>query len=88
MGGYGGNQQITMPSRSVPAEPKILVSNHNAEGGNAVPEDVMSNSPYGDRYELKWKVPNDNGDPIDHYVIRYCMVSPIFSIKFIIIFKQ
>lgn len=71
IGGYGGgNQRYTMPMRSVPTEPKILVPNENAGL-----RDILVNSPYADHYELRWKVPHDNGDPIDNYVIRYCVVS-------------
>lgn len=69
MGGFGGgNQRYTMPTRSVPTEPKILVPQENAGL-----RDILVNSPYADHYELRWKVPHDNGDPIDHYVIRYCV---------------
>ncbi|KAI4463547.1 ctx-related type i transmembrane protein [Holotrichia oblita] len=69
IGGYGGgNQQYTMPTRSVPTEPKILVP---AEYAGL--RDILVNSPYADHYELRWKVPHDNGDPIDYYVIRFCV---------------
>lgn len=58
-----------MPTRSVPTEPKILVPPEYAGL-----RDILVNSPYADHYELRWKVPHDNGDPIDYYVIRYCVV--------------
>lgn len=76
-GGWGGDQQLTMPRRSVPAEPRILVSNYNSNqnNNNVVPEDIITNSPYANHFELRWSVPNDNGDPIDSYIIRYCVVS-------------
>lgn len=66
-----------MPRRSVPAEPKILTPNYlPADGENEVPRsDVVAVSPYSDRYELRWNVPNDSGDPIDSYIIRFCEVS-------------
>ncbi|KAK9753597.1 Fibronectin type III domain [Popillia japonica] len=68
IGGYGGNQRYIMPTRSVPTEPKILVPPEYAGL-----RDILVNSPYADHYELRWKVPHDNGDPIDYYVIRYCV---------------
>lgn len=74
IGNIGGSQQITMPSQSVPAEPKILISN-SPDVNNQITSEIATVSPYGDRFELKWNVPNDNGSPIDSYLIRYCSVS-------------
>lgn len=71
LGGFSGNRQITMPRRSVPTEPKILVS--NLEEGNT--REYVALSPYADHFELRWNVPADNGDPIDSYIIKYCIVS-------------
>ncbi|XP_018331248.1 fasciclin-2 isoform X2 [Agrilus planipennis] len=75
MGGWGGNQQITMPRRSAPAEPKILIPNYH-------PDDLVQNrdiiiSSYADHFDLRWNVPNDNGAPIDMYIIRYCVIEKI-----------
>lgn len=76
LGAWGGDQQWTMPKRSVPAEPRILSTNYDlGEENNYVPEDVITNSPYANHFELRWNVPNDNGDPILSYIIRYCVVS-------------
>lgn len=77
--GYGpwrNAPQITMPRRSEPAEPKIHVPSHSIPDDNSSNrQDVIAVSPYADHFELRWQVPNDNGDPIDYYLIRYCMVS-------------
>lgn len=74
IGAFGANQQITMPSQSVPAEPKILISN-TPDANSVLSNEIATVSPYGDRFELKWNIPNDNGSPIDSYIIRYCTVS-------------
>lgn len=66
MGPWSGDQTQTMPSRSSPEEPKIL--------SNAVPNTPVP-SPYADHYELRWRIPADNGERIDHYEIKYCPVS-------------
>nr|XP_022908723.1 fasciclin-2-like [Onthophagus taurus]XP_022908724.1 fasciclin-2-like [Onthophagus taurus] len=66
----GPNLHFTMPRRGVPAEPIILVT----LGGFAnvsIHEQVIVSS-YADRYELRWNVSNDNGHPLDYYIIRYC----------------
>lgn len=65
-----------MPRRSEPAEPKILIPNYvPTTDENEIPRsEMIAVSPYSDRYELRWNVPNDSGDPIDSYDIRYCEV--------------
>jgi neural cell adhesion molecule len=79
--GYGpwrNAPQITMPRRSEPAEPKIHVPSHSIPDDNSSNrQDVIAVSPYADHFELRWQVPNDNGDPIDYYLIRYCMVQKV-----------
>nr|CAI5826296.1 unnamed protein product [Callosobruchus analis] len=67
-------QSQTMPRRSVPAEPKILVSTHK-EYNMSDREDMVIPSPYADHFELRWNVPSDNGEPILHYLVRYCVIS-------------
>jgi len=69
IGNWGDQQDITMPRRSVPAEPRILVAHLNENRTR----DFVDSSPYADHYELRWTVPSDNGDPIDNYQIRYCV---------------
>lgn len=60
-----------MPKRSAPEEPKILVNKD-------VYTDDYINSPYGNSYEVNWKIPADNGEPIDSYNVNYCVVSGCF----------
>ncbi|KAF5301421.1 hypothetical protein FQA39_LY02150 [Lamprigera yunnana] len=75
-GGWAGDQQIQMPRRSVPAEPKLILDGQVPElGSNYVAADLVTESHYADHYKMQWTVPNDNGDPIDSYLIRYCVVS-------------
>jgi len=64
-GNWAAPQHLTMPKRSYPGEPHIL-SNSG--------EDGVVMSPYSDKYELTWKIPADNGEPIDQYTIKYCQV--------------
>ncbi|CAH0560938.1 unnamed protein product [Brassicogethes aeneus] len=80
MGPFLDAQSLTMPRRSEPAEPKILLEDHNVrdQKDNYVNrEDRITVSQYADHYELRWNVPNDNGDPIQHYLIRYCEANKV-----------
>lgn len=65
---WGSIEQRTMPKRSAPEEPKILVNKD-------VYTDDYINSPYGNSYELNWKIPADNGEPIDFFSVHFCIVS-------------
>jgi neurocan core protein len=67
-GEWAAPEHHTMPKRSFPEEPRIL-SNPKEEG--------IVISPYSDHYELTWKIPADNGEPIDQYSIKFCRVSEI-----------
>ncbi|XP_025420023.1 fasciclin-2-like isoform X1 [Sipha flava] len=67
---WGPLEQRTMPKRSAPEEPKILVNK------DVYTEDYI-NSPYGNSYEVNWKIPADNGEPIDHYNVNYCVIDKI-----------
>ncbi|CAH0727117.1 unnamed protein product, partial [Brenthis ino] len=64
-GSWGAPLTVIMPRRSPPEQPKWR-------------EDVSSESlihgKYADRYELQWKVPAHNGEPIDMYEVSYCPV--------------
>lgn len=64
-GNWAAQEIHTMPKRSFPEEPRIL--------NNALEGVVLS--PYSDRFELRWGVPPDNGEPIDQYTIKFCKVS-------------
>lgn len=82
-GGWTNIPNIMMPRRSAPAEPRILVSDSDLNEptrpphANDVVPDRVANSPYADHFELRWNVPNDNGDPIESYRIRYCVTRRI-----------
>ncbi|KAF2360252.1 Fibronectin type III [Trinorchestia longiramus] len=60
---WSGEIMEQMPEVTVPEEPLIFV---NDEGVNFVP--------YTDHYDLQWKTPLDNGDPIDYFTIIYYQV--------------
>lgn len=64
---WGPLEQRTMPKRSAPEEPKILVNKD-------VYTDDYVNSPYGNSYEVNWKIPADNGERIDLYSVNFCVI--------------
>ncbi|XP_071441374.1 fasciclin-2 isoform X2 [Hetaerina americana] len=65
-GEWSADEHHTMPKRSNPEEPVILSSGLSGSEGEVV------NSPYAYNYELRWKIPADNGEPIDKYDIKFC----------------
>ncbi|KAJ8927972.1 hypothetical protein NQ314_019498 [Rhamnusium bicolor] len=71
MGMYRNVESITMPRRSEPAEPRILTTQSTKEENTSNREDIVTTSPYADHFELRWSVPNDNGDPIQHYLVMF-----------------
>ncbi|XP_054257112.1 fasciclin-2-like isoform X1 [Macrosteles quadrilineatus] len=69
MSNWAAQQTVVMPKRSFPEEPKIL---HPTLG-----EEKYIVSPYHNKYELAWRIPADNGEPIDRYDIKYCQVQKV-----------
>ncbi|KAJ4436724.1 hypothetical protein ANN_16856 [Periplaneta americana] len=67
-GVWAAPEHHTMPKRSSPEEPRILSNSR---------EDGVGTTPYSDHFELTWKIPADNGEPIDQYSIKYCPVKRI-----------
>lgn len=53
-----------MPRRSAPEPPVILSESYNG----------VANTPYPDRFELRWSVPQDNGERIQAFEISYAPV--------------
>ena len=69
LGSWGAHIQRVMPKRSSPEEPIIL---------NDVPlSEEFINSNYPNKFDLRWKKPADNGEYIDEYQIKSCIVSII-----------
>lgn len=68
LGPFDASQHLQMPKRSYPEEPKIL--NQPLQEGYVA-------SPYAERFELRWKIPADNGEPIELYQIKYCRVQKV-----------
>ncbi|XP_022827010.1 fasciclin-2 isoform X1 [Spodoptera litura] len=64
-GSWGAPITVIMPRRSPPEQPKWWE--------NETPESLIHGK-YADRYELRWRVPANNGEPIDMYEISYCPV--------------
>ncbi|KAL3267024.1 hypothetical protein HHI36_011167 [Cryptolaemus montrouzieri] len=78
MGLWTNAETISMPRRSEPAEPKILLPSHSIiDENNSNRQDLVAISPYADRYDLRWNVPNSNGDPITRYIVRYCKTEKV-----------
>lgn len=63
-GNWGTNLEQTTPGRTVPNQPKILVTS----------DSEYEQSAFSNQYELGWLVPPDNGEPIDTYLIKYCQI--------------
>lgn len=60
------NSHSRIVLRSPPEQPKWR---------EAISSESLIHGKYADKYELQWKVPAHNGEPIDMYDIRYCPVS-------------
>ena len=65
VGDYSQERFEVMPKRSAPEPPKILGEIYQ---GFAI-------NPYPDRFELRWQVPQDNGERIDYFEISHVPVS-------------
>ena len=68
---WGAGQQITTPKRGRP-EPPIL--NKETGDGEIVDGDIIE-LPTPDHYQVSWRIPEDNGVPIDYYLLTYYPVS-------------
>ncbi|KAF8774755.1 Fasciclin-2 like protein [Argiope bruennichi] len=55
------NADYIMPEETVPEPPTIITE-----------QETISNFP--DRFEVRWEVPNDNGEPITQFEVRYFKV--------------
>lgn len=64
---WGAGQQITTPKRGRP-EPPIL--NKETGDGEIVDGDIIE-LPTPDHYQVSWRIPEDNGVPIDYYLLTY-----------------
>lgn len=63
----GAQQQITMPRRGRP-EPPVLNTEQFGELGEHGDVVVLNTS---NSYELSWQIPEDNGLPIDYFLLQY-----------------
>ncbi|XP_050308211.1 fasciclin-2-like isoform X2 [Anthonomus grandis grandis] len=69
LGPFVNGPSMRMPRRSQPNAPLILTPNLN----HTVDEIYVA--PHANRFDLRWNVPADNGEPIDYYLIRYCKIA-------------
>ena len=68
---WSAEQRITMPRPGPPQPPTLKTEQFGVEM-NGIIEVNTSNS-----YELSWKIPEDNGVPIDYFLLAYYPVSHI-----------
>ncbi|XP_026332597.1 fasciclin-2 isoform X2 [Hyposmocoma kahamanoa] len=65
-GPWGSPLTVIMPRRSPPEQPKWREEHITSES--------LIHGKYADRYELQWRVPAHNGEPIDMYEVSHCPV--------------
>lgn len=88
---FGAYVTQATPIRSYPETPRVLHAAVNEWDQTKDPEEPLVVSPYSDRFELRWAVPPDNGEPIDHYQVKFCPVSienEYNSLKFKFVLNQ
>ncbi|XP_014477456.1 PREDICTED: fasciclin-2 isoform X3 [Dinoponera quadriceps] len=68
LGNWGNDFHEMTPGKTAPMQPKIMTKNT---------KDEYEISPYNNQYELAWKTPADNGEPIDLYQIKYCQIKRV-----------
>lgn len=66
---WGSEQRLTMPAPGPPQPPTLKTEQFGIEM-NGIIEVNTSNS-----YELSWKIPEDNGVPIDYFLLQYYPVT-------------
>ncbi|XP_068627565.1 fasciclin-2 [Battus philenor] len=64
-GTWGAPITVVMPRRSPPEQPKWR---------ETISSESLLHGKFADRYELQWKIPAHNGEPIDMYEVNYCPV--------------
>lgn len=85
VGQFGAQRTQSTPRRSAPEVPRTL---HTViQEGSEDNGDPIISSPYADHFELRWNTPNDNGEPINSYEIRFCAVSSTKTQNFFNFFK-
>ena len=66
---WSGQQTLVMPAPGPPQPPTLKTDQFGVELEPGVVEVNTSNS-----YELSWKIPEDNGVPIDYFLLTYYRV--------------
>jgi len=67
---WSGQQTLVMPAPGPPQPPTLKTDQFGVELEPGVVEVNTSNS-----YELSWKIPEDNGVPIDYFLLTYYRVN-------------
>ncbi|XP_011552583.2 fasciclin-2 isoform X3 [Plutella xylostella] len=67
-GSWGAPLTVIMPRRSPPELPKWREN---------ISSESIVYAKYADRYELRWKIPAHNGEPIDMYEVTHCPVMKV-----------
>ena len=76
---WGANQQITTPKRGRP-EPPII---HKQTGAGEIIDGDIVELTDPDHYEVSWQIPEDNGVPIDYFLLTYHPVSRAYCSIFV-----
>ena len=63
---WSEQQTIVMPAPGPPQPPTLKTEQFGVELESGIVEVNTSNS-----YELAWKIPEDNGVPIDYFLLQY-----------------
>lgn len=63
LGNWGAYHEETTPVKTSPNVPKIITSSGEYDS-----------SRFSNQYELTWLMPDDNGEPIDMYQVKYCQI--------------
>ncbi|KOX74827.1 Fasciclin-2 [Melipona quadrifasciata] len=69
LGNWGAYHEETTPVKTFPNEPKIITS----------PGEYDS-SKFSNQYKLTWVMPDDNGEPIDMYQVKYCQIQHVSGV--------
>jgi len=64
---WGANQQITTPRRGAPEAPIL----HKRTGAEREIDGNVVEISHSDHYEVSWQIPEDNGVPIDYFLLTY-----------------
>jgi len=66
---WGAGQQVTMPKRGRPEPPILNTQDYGMPG--YISDSGIGQVDSSNKYELSWQIPEDNGIPIDMFLLQY-----------------